>query len=94
MSDGDRDEQPGDGTDPLEEHEDKGLGLTEEFARLEEEIRREVGADGEPAATEPAATEPGEGAAEPDAPRAAGEWTAPDQPGPGPDTGARRRHEA
>lgn len=47
MSVDDRDQGQGEGTDPLEEREEKGLGLTEEFARLEEEIRREVGADQE-----------------------------------------------
>ncbi len=58
-------------TVPPEEQEEKGLGLTEEFARLEEEIRREVGADpatgervepeagkNEPAGDEPAGDDP------------------------------------
>lgn len=91
MSDGERDEHGADGSDPLEEHEDKGLGLTEEFARLEEEIRREVSADREAAAGEPAGSdqpadaEPGGDAAGAGA-AAAGEWAAPEQPAPGPDT--------
>jgi polyisoprenyl-teichoic acid--peptidoglycan teichoic acid transferase len=38
---GDREEPIG----PPDEREEKGLGLTEEFARLEEEIRREVGGE-------------------------------------------------
>ncbi|KAA0273276.1 MAG: hypothetical protein EDQ89_05425 [Acidobacteria bacterium] len=79
MSDEDRDEHSG--VDPLDEHEEKGLGLTEEFARLEEEIRREVGSD-----RESSAAEVGEDATEPEPHPEAGEWTAPDQPGPGPDT--------
>ena len=82
MSDGDRDQQGGEGTDPLEEHEEEGLGLTEEFARLEQEIRREVGTDGD-AASEPAAG--GAEASEPDA-APAGEWTAPGERASGPDT--------
>jgi LCP family protein required for cell wall assembly len=100
----DRDQGSEDGVDPLEEHEEKGLGLTEEFARLEEEIRREVGADREPAPEQPAAEkpsaerpggeepaaeeppEPGEGADEAAAAAAAGEWPAPEQAAPGPDT--------
>jgi len=98
-----RDDRPGeDATGPPEEQEEKGLGLTEEFARLEEEIRREVGGEPSPAeaevepaaaaeaaaADEPAAAEPA--AAEPgaDGPAAA-EWSAPAGAGaPGGDTEA------
>lgn len=81
-----RDDEP---TGPPEEQEEKGLGLTEEFARLEEEIRREVssGSDAEEAAPEaggePAADD-GPADLDDDAGPAAGEWTAPaaDVPGP------------
>jgi LCP family protein required for cell wall assembly len=95
----DRDEKGEGGTDPLEEREEKGLGLTEEFARLEQEIRREVGGDaerpGQPAeeASPPADEEPAADAAEPaaeappaDDTAAAGEWSTPEEPTPGPDT--------
>jgi LCP family protein required for cell wall assembly len=46
----DRPEQGGEGDvpGPPEEQEEKGLGLTEEFARLEEEIQREVGGAPDP----------------------------------------------
>ena len=56
MSDDRPDEQGNDGAGdadenvagPPEEREEKGLGLTEEFARLEPEIQREVGGAPEP----------------------------------------------
>ncbi|HET6831377.1 MAG TPA: LCP family protein [Solirubrobacterales bacterium] len=94
MSADDRDEGREGGTDPLDEREEKGLGLTEEFARLEEEIRREVGGGEEsesPAAEDPSRGDAAEGPAAGtpttggDSPPA-GEWTAPEEPAPGPDT--------
>ncbi len=96
MSDDERSEEDESAAGPPSEHEEKGLGLTEEFARLEEEIRREVG--GEPAADQPRAEQPAAEppAAEPaaeepadldaDAGPAAGEWTAPAAPPPGGET--------
>ncbi len=64
------DDKPDDGDEPEngdaagghpEDQEEKGIGLTEEFARLEQEIKREVGA--EPEAGE---SETGDGEAEED----------------------------
>jgi len=54
-----------------EEQEEKGIGLTEEFARLEEEIKREVG--GEPVAEEPAGAE-GDAQNDEDGPEEAAEF--------------------
>jgi LCP family protein required for cell wall assembly len=84
----DDDERDDEAAGPPEEQEEKGLGLTEEFARLEEEIRREVSkpepeaGEGEAEAEEPpAGEEPGAEAGpadlDDDAGPAAGEWTVP-----------------
>ncbi len=76
---------------PPDEQEEKGLGLTEEFARLEEEIRREVSSEPEPEAADeaPVAEEPvadaGPADLDDDAGPAAGEWTAPPAEAPGPE---------
>jgi polyisoprenyl-teichoic acid--peptidoglycan teichoic acid transferase len=99
VSDERRDDEGRDEPAGPPEEEEKGLGLTEEFARLEEEIRREVGGESEPAGEEePAGDEPGAGepaadaeepaAEEPGADEgpAAGEWTAPAAEAPGGDT--------
>jgi len=102
VSDERRDDEGRDESADPSEEEEKGLGLTEEFARLEEEIRREVGSEGDdPSAREQPAEEPdaGESAADepasdepvadvPDADEgpAAGEWTAPAAEAPGGDT--------
>jgi len=69
MSDERRDdERPDAPAGPPEDHDEQGLGLTEEFARLEEEIRREVGggrASGDEAPDqEPGAAPDGPGATE------------------------------
>jgi len=100
VSDERRDDEGRDEPAGPSEEEEKGLGLTEEFARLEQEIRREVGGEGdddpsveeEPADDEPDAGEPAAEeehvAEEPvadDGP-AAGEWTAPAAEAPGGDT--------
>src|SRR6188768_1842325 len=66
VSDERRDDEGRDEPAGPSEEEEKGLGLTEEFARLEQEIRREVGGEGdddpsveeEPADDEPDAGEP------------------------------------
>ena len=47
MSDERRDDEGRDEPAGPSEEEEKGLGLTEEFARLEQEIRREVGGEGD-----------------------------------------------
>ncbi len=88
MSDGsERDDEAPDGAaGPPEEQEEKGLGLTEEFARLEEEIRREVSRDedAEAGAEEPAAAGKSEDAdAGGDDGPGAGEWTLPEAAGEG-----------
>ena len=65
MSDDRPDEQGKDGAGdadenvagPPEEREEKGLGLTEEFARLEQEIQREVGGAPDPGDQEQAGDE-------------------------------------
>ena len=52
MSDERRDDEGRDEPAGPSDEEEKGLGLTEEFARLEEEIRREVGGEGDDSPTE------------------------------------------
>ena len=82
---------------PPEDQEEMSLGLTEEFARLEEEIRREVGgepgsgeeqgAEEEPQPTEPAAdADAGPADLDDDEGPAAGEWTTPAAAAPGAET--------
>jgi LCP family protein required for cell wall assembly len=99
VSDERRDDEGRDEPAGPSDEEEKGLGLTEEFARLEEEIRREVGGEGDDSPTEaqPAGDEPDAGepvaaeeqvSDEPVAEEgpAAGEWTAPAAEAPGGDT--------
>ncbi|MEZ5154794.1 MAG: LCP family protein [Solirubrobacterales bacterium] len=96
MSDEERRDEGAGGAGPPEEREEKGLGLTEEFARLEEEIRREVsgGPEAKTAGEDAPAPDGGPAAESGDRPTdldddagpAAGEWTSPADEAPGGET--------